>query len=55
MMGLRPVEPAPYRLWINAERTVLVRVWQLNETMEVMLREHPDATWGPAIRLEAQP
>ena len=54
-MSLTPVEPAPYRLWINAERTVLVRVWQLNEQMEVAFREHPDDTWGPPVRLEAQP
>ena len=54
-MNLRPVEPAPYRLWINSEQTVLVRVWQLNEQMEVMTREHPDAIWNPPVRMEAQP
>jgi hypothetical protein len=37
-----------YLLWVNAERTLLVR-WWLNNTMEVCTREHPDAIWGPPV------
>ena len=47
--------PAPYRLWINAEQTVLARLWHDNQVLEVMTREHPDAVWSPPTRLEPQP
>jgi hypothetical protein len=35
-----------YRLWINDERTVLVRLWS-DGTMEVATREDPSYVWGP--------
>lgn len=39
-----------YGLWVNEERTVLVRVWA-DGKVEVALRETPDHTWGPPIHL----
>lgn len=37
-----------YQLWVNPERTVLVRLWE-NGVMEVATRESPSGTWGPPI------
>lgn len=37
-----------YRLWLNDERTVLVRLWPDGQ-MEVSTRETPDHIWGPPI------
>ena len=34
------------RLWVNEERTVLVRLWA-NGTVEVATRKTPLHTWGP--------
>ena len=39
-----------YRLWVNKERTVLVRLWN-NGTVEVATRETPAHTWGPPVYL----
>jgi hypothetical protein len=39
-----------YRLWVNAARLVLVRLWE-DGTMEVAMREHPDHVWGPPIAM----
>jgi hypothetical protein len=39
-----------YRLWVNADRTVLVRMWS-NGEVEVCVRENPDAVWGPPVRV----
>jgi len=39
-----------YELWVNKERTVLVRVWN-NGTAEVATRESSEHTWGPPIYL----
>lgn len=39
---------AAYRLWVNAERTVLVRLWP-SGVVEVATRKTPDHTWGPPI------
>lgn len=35
-----------YRLWVNAERTVLVRMWDSGR-VEVATRDHESHTWGP--------
>jgi hypothetical protein len=35
-----------YRLWVNEERTVFVRLWQTG-TLEVATRDNPSETWGP--------
>ena len=39
-----------YRLFVNADSTVLVRFWE-NGTVEVALREDRGAVWGPPIPL----
>ena len=38
----------PYRLWVNAERTVLVRIWPDGHA-EIALRDTSDHIWGPPI------
>jgi hypothetical protein len=35
-----------YRLYVNEERTVLVRIWK-DGSVEVAIREDPSHTWGP--------
>ena len=42
-----------YRLWVDETRTVLVRAWD-DGIMEVATREHPDAIWGPPVRLREE-
>ena len=37
-----------YKLWVNKERTVLVRFWSDGQ-VEVALRDHSSDTWGPPI------
>jgi hypothetical protein len=37
-----------YRLWVNKERTILVRVWA-NGMVEVALRGDPSEVWGPPV------
>ena len=41
------------RLFVNAERTVLVRLWA-NGRVEVARRDSPDHTWGPPVYLEEE-
>jgi hypothetical protein len=41
--------PFVYRLFVNDERTLLVRVW--DEGAEVATRESPAHTWGPPTYL----
>ena len=39
-----------YRLWVNDERTLLVRIWDdqgRGQTMEVATRPNSSETWGP--------
>lgn len=42
------------KVWVNVERTVLVRRWhdrgENEEVVEVAVRDSPDHTWGPPIR-----
>jgi hypothetical protein len=38
-----------YRLFVNDERTVLVRIW--DEGAEIATRESPEHTWGPPVYL----
>lgn len=42
-----------YRLWVSADRKVLVRMWD-DGHVEAALRPHPDATWGPPVELEEE-
>jgi hypothetical protein len=37
-----------YRLWINRERTLLVRLWG-NGLVEIAERDRPSDIWGPPI------
>lgn len=37
-----------YRLWVNEERTVLVRQFS-EQGVEVALRDEPGHTWGPPM------
>jgi hypothetical protein len=39
-----------YRLWVNDQATVLVRLWPDGQ-LEVALRDDSSHTWGPPIRL----
>lgn len=43
-----------YLLWVNEERTVLVRWWWPDNTMEVATRTDPAAIWGPPVKLEME-
>lgn len=45
--------PSGYRLWVNAERTILVRLWDSGK-IEIALRSNPSHTWGPPIFLEEE-
>ncbi len=40
---------ADYRLWVNEERTVLVRLWLEPGQVEVATRETADHTWGAPV------
>jgi len=46
---IRPPAPA-YRLWVNADRTVLVRIWENGEA-ELATRSNSWETWGPPAAL----
>lgn len=37
-----------YRLFVNDERTVLVRIWPSGQ-VEVATRPDPGAVWGPPV------
>jgi hypothetical protein len=41
---------APYRLWVNEARTMLVRLWP-DGTAEVATRPSPDHVWGSPVPL----
>jgi hypothetical protein len=43
-----------YRLWVNAARTVLARVWD-DGTAEVAVRATSRDTWGPPVLLTEEP
>ena len=42
-----------YRLWVNPERTILVRLWESGK-IEIAFRDSPAHTWGPPILLEEE-
>lgn len=42
-----------YRLWVNDERTVLVRLWE-DGTCETATREASEHTWGPPVYLHEE-
>lgn len=43
-----------YRLWVNEERTILVRMWE-NGEVEVATRESADAIWSPPVDMREEP
>lgn len=49
-MTAAEIVPGRDRLFVNAERTVFVRIWA-NGTVEVARREAPDHVWGPPVYL----
>lgn len=42
-----------YRLWVNADRTTLVRMWDSGK-VEVATRKSSEHTWGPPVALEEE-
>ena len=42
-----------HKLYVNEERTVLVRVWD-SGTVEVARRDDPSHTWGPPVYLKEE-
>ena len=42
-----------YRLWVNAQRTVMIEMWE-NGEVTVATREHPSDTWGPPITMREE-
>jgi hypothetical protein len=42
-----------YRLWVNTERTVYVRLWDSGK-VEVATRPASDHIWGPPVLLEEE-
>lgn len=47
------VASTTYELWVNDERTILVRRWS-SGTVEVCIREHPSHTWPAPITLKPE-
>ena len=45
--------PELYRLFVNDEGTILVRIWH-DGTTEVSTREAPGHIWGPPIRVREE-
>jgi hypothetical protein len=45
--------PRDYRLFVNDERTVLVRIW-VDGRVEVCTREDSDGIWGPPVLVEEE-
>lgn len=43
-----------YRLWVNTERTLLVRQWS-DGPVEIAERDDPGMTWGPPVTTSTLP
>ena len=44
-----------YRLFVNTDRTVLLRIWQdKSGLVEIALRDSPDRIWRPPITLKEE-
>jgi len=41
------------KIWMNEDRTVLVRLWGSGR-MQVATRGEPDAVWGPPVELREE-
>ncbi|MBA3298246.1 MAG: hypothetical protein H0U19_15070 [Acidobacteria bacterium] len=44
---------AGYKLWVNDESTVLVRLWHDGE-LEVAFRPDPGEVWGPPVLMRSE-
>ncbi len=42
-----------YRLWVNLERTVLVRLWD-DGRVEVATRDSQEQTWNPPVECQEE-
>jgi hypothetical protein len=42
-----------YRLWVNWERTLMVRMWD-DGTVEVAKRSHTWDAWGPPVTVDEE-
>ena len=51
--GAQTAADADYRLWVNDDSTMLVRLWP-DGSMEVATRPEPGATWGPPTNLKEE-
>ena len=47
-------EKQHYRLFVNEDRTIFVRIWDSGEA-EMATRVHPSHTWGPPVLLTEEP
>lgn len=45
--------PEGYKLYVNEDRTVLVRIWD-SGVAEYATREHDSHTWGPPVLLKEE-
>lgn len=53
--------PESYKLFVNEDRTVMVRIWdawsaleRTRPAVEVAVRDHQDGIWGPPIICELE-
>ena len=46
-------DTATYILWVNDERTVLVRMW-VDGNVEVATREDRHGIWGPPVKCKLE-
>jgi hypothetical protein len=46
-----PMTDPGYRLFLDADHTILLRIWDTGE-VELTTRPHTGAVWGPPVELE---
>lgn len=51
---LEPPPGADHRLYVNFERTLLVRIYPASGRVEAAKRDHENQIWGPPIELEEE-
>ena len=52
-MSAQKQDTATYILWVNDERTVLVRMW-VDGNVEVATREDRHGIWGPPVKCKLE-
>jgi hypothetical protein len=55
MSDLSQTDRSGYRLWVNAESTLLVRQWRKTGLVEIAERDDPGQVWGPPIQSSTLP